>query len=72
MNSQADADMISPVQSATIAESCALAVCVTGKVSTVAKLPQPVSVSDESLVDAQADAEAASLVQPPSITVSCA
>ena len=45
MNAQADAEMASPVQSATVAECCALAVGATGKASTFAELAQPISAS---------------------------
>ena len=46
------------------AESCAQALGDTGQSSAVLELAQPEGASDESLVNAQADAETASPAQP--------
>ena len=72
VDAHASAEVASPVQFATFAESCSQAVRGAGQVSTVVKFAQPVGASGENLVDAKAGAEVASPVQPASTAESCA
>ena len=60
------AEIASLVQHAMAAESCSQVVSVIGQASTMLELAQPLGASDESPVDAQADAETVSIVQPAS------